>query len=237
MLLRCKSSGLWLPGSQSRFVCAKSGEAAGDRIPRLFRTYAISGSSGDVRIWEAARATTAATTLFKPIDIKMGGITEEFSDASIGCNNPAEEAMKEIQYHLTQITPKINCVVSIGTGSPPKASLAKSSSDRLLFLQRQNASNSSQVHQSMAARFRDKPGTYFRYDVPQGMENIWVGEWELMGRVKEHTMRYINDVVIQDDITRAKALLSKKLLVHAAPVTVSPPASRTNTTGATDLGT
>ncbi|KAI9802883.1 MAG: hypothetical protein M1826_005045 [Phylliscum demangeonii] len=62
--------------------------------PRLFRTYlARENASINCKIWEAARATTAAATFFKRIAIGQ----EEFIDAGIKCNNPAIRLLTEAQ--------------------------------------------------------------------------------------------------------------------------------------------
>ncbi|RPA82983.1 FabD/lysophospholipase-like protein [Ascobolus immersus RN42] len=56
------------PEKGKAFVCALS--SINTTFPRLFRTYPVrSNPSANCMIWEAARATTAAPTYFKPIDI------------------------------------------------------------------------------------------------------------------------------------------------------------------------
>ena len=67
----------------SRFVCAVGssdiGHAAG---PTLFRTYEVTkNGSYNCKIWEAARATTAAPTFFKRIKIGSLASGVEYVDA------------------------------------------------------------------------------------------------------------------------------------------------------------
>ena len=45
------------------------------------------------RIWEAARATSAASSFFDPI--KIGQFGEEFVDGAVGANNPVAQLWNE----------------------------------------------------------------------------------------------------------------------------------------------
>jgi len=62
-------------------------------IPVLFRIYQYRGTQAVIRtpegckIWQAARATSAAPTFFKRIKI---GRKQEYIDGGMGCNNPSE---------------------------------------------------------------------------------------------------------------------------------------------------
>ena len=70
------------------FVCAL--EASNMRFPELLRSYPTPGRDAiKCEIWEAARATAAAPTFFKEIEIKhSGGATLHFVDGALECNNP-----------------------------------------------------------------------------------------------------------------------------------------------------
>ena len=70
-------------------------------------------------IWQAARATSAASGLFEPIEI--GPNKEEFVDGASGANNPVRELWTEasdIWKDLGPLSKTIKCLVSIGTGVP-----------------------------------------------------------------------------------------------------------------------
>lgn len=62
------------------------------------------------RIWEAARATSAAPTFFQPITIN--GV--KYGDGGTGWNNPTAEALAEA-YHIWP-SRLIGCLLSLGTG-------------------------------------------------------------------------------------------------------------------------
>ena len=69
-----------------------------DETPYLFRNYADTidhGATGTnkVKIWEAARATSAAPAYFNPITI--GG--HDYTDGGLGYNNPTSMAWDEVK--------------------------------------------------------------------------------------------------------------------------------------------
>jgi predicted acylesterase/phospholipase RssA len=65
------------------------------------------------KIWEAARAATAAPVYFKPFEIAG----RRFVDAGVGYNNPSIEVYHEITKEIPEYKDqRIACFVSIGTG-------------------------------------------------------------------------------------------------------------------------
>jgi hypothetical protein len=71
-----------------------------------------------VKIWEACRATSAASSFFDPIAV--GQYKEEFVDGGTGANNPVWEVWNQAQlmWGPEPIEGRIKCLVSIGTGVP-----------------------------------------------------------------------------------------------------------------------
>ena len=82
--------------------------------PELFRSYGPDAAT--CTIWEAARATSAAPSFFKPIRIHdaVDGTDEYFVDGGVAHNNPSEVALTEARSIWTNV--KRFCLVSIGTG-------------------------------------------------------------------------------------------------------------------------
>jgi len=74
----------------------------------------------DIKIWEAARATTAATTFFAPAEIKSRNITSKFLDGGLGANNPSDQLWYEAEevWGPGLLQPQIRCLLLIGTGKP-----------------------------------------------------------------------------------------------------------------------
>ena len=75
----------------------------------------------EIKIWEAARATSAAPMTFKPFDHEVTG--QIYQDGAIYHNNPIELAMRERKLmwpDMADTDPDV--VISIGTGFSPNAS-------------------------------------------------------------------------------------------------------------------
>lgn len=99
-----------------RFVCAFTKAL---NTPVRLRSYMTEDSvetlsSTGCRIWEAARATSAAATFFDPIVIGR----QKYVDGATGFNNPVEAVLEEAVSIWPDAIPGIQCLVSIGTGVP-----------------------------------------------------------------------------------------------------------------------
>ncbi|KDR66087.1 hypothetical protein GALMADRAFT_81213, partial [Galerina marginata CBS 339.88] len=81
---------LLLEGNQAgvcrTFVCAMNAHNMNANIPVLFRTYESHKTHSNCKIWEAARATSAAPTFFKRIEIRWN---QPFIDGGLHRNNPS----------------------------------------------------------------------------------------------------------------------------------------------------
>lgn len=97
------------------FVVAKLAEDV-DGPPQIFRSYYIPGygPASKCPIWQAARATTAAPTFFKAMEITNPSPAISFVDGGVGYNNPSKLAQQEAKHLWPEI--KSSCLVSIGTG-------------------------------------------------------------------------------------------------------------------------
>ena len=80
-----------------------------DKEPWLFNT----GDASIAKIWEVARATSAAPLYFSKKNIENG----TYIDGGMGCNNPAELMSQEVQ-GIHGRAPDL--ILSIGTGTKPK---------------------------------------------------------------------------------------------------------------------
>jgi predicted acylesterase/phospholipase RssA len=177
------------------FVVATSTRAAG--TPVLMRTYNNFPlvAAFPAKIWEAARATTAAPTFFLPITIN----DIEYADGGTGFNNPAELAIDEA-HNLWPNRP-IGCLVSVGTGLEDANQLgndAKGFARKLLSMASTStsfninvaewcvdlltSSHSKHLQLMEQAKRLNIHGSYFRFDVPQGMSTIGLEDW---GKLKD----------------------------------------------------
>lgn len=96
------------------FVVANSAANA-DAPPVLFRSYERKGQgAAECHIWQAARATSAAPSFFKPMRIEIPRPGRFYVDGGLRYNNPSKLVLDEAR-HLWP-TVKRFCLVSIGTG-------------------------------------------------------------------------------------------------------------------------
>ena len=171
-------------------------------IPVLFRTYPSRETHSGCKIWEAARATSAAPTFFKRIEIGRG---QPFIDGGLGRNNPSRVVLHEANT-VFRARP-IGCLVSIGTGQAEIISIEKPG-----FLQQVVPTNVIEAlkailsdceatHEEMRRLFANSPNTYFRLNVEQGMQGIELSEWEKLAHVEVHTMQYMKKEEVDEKLT------------------------------------
>jgi len=187
--------------------------------PSRLRTYSQeNGKASGCTIVQAARATSAAPSIFSPITITSPttGVQSKFIDGGIGHNNPSEQAICE----SNQIWPgrKIGILLSVGTGTsvPREFSnsiirfITKISAAQLitrLVTECEETHNRVLGHPQLA---QGKTGRYFRFNVDHvGAVNL--DEWESLESVNSQTEQYFNRLdVMQANSDCADLLLKLK---------------------------
>ncbi len=97
-----------------RFVCAAS-KQTGDTV--CLTTYPSPRGGihlfNSTKVWEACRATSAATSFFDPVTI--GPYDEEFVDGALGSNNPVYALWVQAQdlWGTERLQQDLGCLVSI----------------------------------------------------------------------------------------------------------------------------
>lgn len=201
------------------FVCAVAAQNI-SRKPRLFRTYTVDRNEGyNCAIWEAGRATSAAPTFFKRIQIGPPDLQEDFIDAGIGCNNPVKQLVGEGELVFGD-TREVACIVSIGTGKPkvtgfkkPAFGLQRILPLDLIEVLKNMATDSEVTAAEMTSRYKHCPGVYYRLNVDRGLEEVSLEEWERLGEVKTHTLEYLN----QDDTSQSIDEIVTALIGNSSP--------------------
>jgi predicted acylesterase/phospholipase RssA len=95
--------------------------------PTIFRSYNAEGvTRSKCAIWEAARATSAAPSFFKPMSIEKPAPAITYVDGGLGHNNASQLALVEAQRIWNSIDKGV-CLVSIGTGQQSAASIINDS--------------------------------------------------------------------------------------------------------------
>jgi hypothetical protein len=207
------------------FVVTTLLRGTGAQAERL-RTYGTEAEDAfPGKIWEAARATSAAPTFFLPI--KVAGLT--YGDGGTGWNNPTVEAINEAH----QIWPNrpIGCIVSIGTGLEDPRQLkgkAHAAMPGLVgsMLHRVAPSKDFKIavaeycvkcltscektHEEIASNLdRNRlVGKYFRLNPDQGFSKIQLWEWEKL----EDMATLARDYMRKGDMIELKQIIARMLL-------------------------
>jgi predicted acylesterase/phospholipase RssA len=174
-------------------VCATSKETSETVCLTSYRTpRGNSDLLNSARIWEACRATSAATSFFDPIAVRRFG--EEFVDGATGANNPVREVWDQAQlvWGPEPLEGRVKCLVSIGTGVPS----LKPFKDDVLHIGETLVAIATETEQT-AERFRrerqllDSTGRYYRFNVVRGLEEIGLEEAAKVKEMAAATRRYI----------------------------------------------
>ena len=196
----------------SSFVCATSKETA-DTV--RFTTYRSRGASHmfhETRIWEAARATSAASSFFDPI--KIGPYNEEFVDGATGANNPVQELWNEAKFVWSDnnLESSIQCLVSIGTGLPslkPFGSSLIEIGKTLVEMATETERTAEKFHRGHSEL--DDGDRYFRFNVLRGLEGIGLEDASQKNVIMAATSRYMESEAIVKQMKRCgKNLLTSE---------------------------
>ncbi|KAH8726747.1 acyl transferase/acyl hydrolase/lysophospholipase [Phaeosphaeriaceae sp. PMI808] len=194
------------------FVCAMKKETSKTVCLTSYPTQR--GSSelfNSTKIWEACRATSAASTFFEPIAI--GRLREEFVDGATGANNPVRELWDQAQSIWgPDLEARLQRLVSIGTGVPS----LKPFNDDILGIGRTLAAIATETEQTAEKFQRERPqinntGRYYRFNVIRGLEDIGLEEANKIKEMAAATRRYITS---QDVYKRMQACAGNVEGVH-----------------------
>jgi patatin-like phospholipase/acyl hydrolase len=171
-------------------------------LPTKFKTYNIGDDFRECKIWEVARATSAATTFFPSISCGKQGI--EFIDAGFGHNNPTEILLSEAEDIFDN--QDFDCILSIGTGLNEAISLEDSRLSILDALKKM-ATSSEAVHRRLGKRLPED--VYFRFDVVRGLNDITLSDWEKSSRISAHTTNYLAEFYVERSIKKCARILAQ----------------------------
>lgn len=132
-----------------------------------------------------------------------------FVDGALHCNNPVHQAMWEkTRQTKTMSHREIGCVVSLGTGVPK---LSNVPSNLATFLQRivemmTNADTTTKHSARREGRQLKESGGYFRFSVPQGMDEIELDEHEKRSQA-DLAHHYLSEDDTGEEIERCSRVL------------------------------
>lgn len=187
------------------FVCALRREVIKPVHLRSYDTSAV--KEVDCEIWEAGRATSAASTFFDPI--KIGELGEEFIDGGTGFNNPVNEVLNEARDIWGQETDRrIQCIVSIGTGRPPSPKFGGNAYAVVMTL-KDLATDTQKTAEDFAKNHKADAlaGRNFRFNVSHGLEDVGLEEYKEKSTIAAATKAYLSEPEVRDLVEKcAKAL-------------------------------
>lgn len=169
-----------------------------------FKTYNIGDDFKECKIWEVARATSAATTFFPSISVGLQEI--EFIDAGFGHNNPTEVLINEAEGIFQDET--CDCVVSIGTGISGAITIEDSRLSILNALKKM-ASHSAAVHRRLDSNPRLPEHVYFRFDVAKGLEDVTLSDWTKASKISGHTIGYLSEPNVIRSVKQCARILAQ----------------------------
>lgn len=182
----------------TRFVCATSKQTSDTVCLTSYGTRRSDNTDllNSATIWQACRATSAATTFFDPIAI--GPFDEEFVDGALGTNNPVYVLWNEAQdVWGNQLQEKLQCIVSIGTGVPnlkPVRDDALGIWATLKDLATETEKTAQQFHRDKSSL--DDEGRYYRFNVDHGLEGIGLEESKRKNEIAAATRRYVESQTV-----------------------------------------
>ncbi|KAH7124620.1 acyl transferase/acyl hydrolase/lysophospholipase [Dactylonectria macrodidyma] len=142
-------------------------------------------------IWQACRATSAATTFFDPIAI--GPFQEQFVDGALGVNNPVYALWNQAQdVWGDQLRGSLRCLVSIGTGVPairPVRDDVLGIGATLKKLATETETTAEQFRRDKSSL--DDEGRYYRFNIVRGLENVGLEESKKQREIAAATGRYV----------------------------------------------
>jgi hypothetical protein len=138
------------------------------------------------KIWEAARATSAASTFFDPIEI--GPHKEVYVDGGLGYNNP----IRLLERESRDLWPDDERIfLSIGTGQAPGGSLEGGLSTLVHRLK----DMVTETEKSAEGFQKDNPGlAYYRFNVGQGLADVGLEEYKAEKKIFQVTATYLRTV-------------------------------------------
>lgn len=198
-------------------MCATS---KGVSLPFLLRSYPPTRESPDLyhvtKIWEAGRATSAASSFFESIAI--GSLGQEFLDGGTGANNPVLQLWNEAADTYCggssrKLSENLRTIVSIGTGIPDLTDFGDDMlaiGKTILDISTETQTTANEFHRANSDL--DDEGKYYRFNVARGLATIGLEEANEAKRIKELTDAYLTEQSTHTSIKRCARTLGNPIV-------------------------
>ncbi|KAH9215100.1 acyl transferase/acyl hydrolase/lysophospholipase, partial [Leptodontidium sp. 2 PMI_412] len=199
--------------------------------PTAFRSYTSRHAprKEPYTIWQAGRATSAATTFFEPLQTGSPPDTRRWIDAGMGFNNPARVIFEETgslygdaRGHLDH-NKHISVFLTLGTGFKNVVRLdAETRKEKIsakfrvplkaIEVMQDIVTGTENVHTSLRKAFERKSDIYHRFNVEQGLQDVELYDYQQTEAMEADTENYTTarNVEIMDCVL-AMAKLPLKL--------------------------
>ena len=177
----------------NRFVCAVTASTSTITALRSYKPRRNPDFFSErCTIWEACRATSAATGLFEPITI--GSCGQTFIDGAITYNNPVQLVYDEARDIFGQDRTDNAILVSIGTGRGSLKSF-KGNLKKIVEAMKKLVTDSQKAHEDFSNSHRDmvNRSLFFRFNVYPGLENVEVHEYAQAEKIEAATQDYLHN--------------------------------------------
>jgi predicted acylesterase/phospholipase RssA len=165
----------------------------------------------ECKIWEACRATSAATTFFDPI--KIGKYGQKFADGGVLYNNPIQLVERE----ASAIWPdrmESAVMVSIGTGRAPRGAF-RGNLKKIIDAMKEIVTETEKTdndffraHKTMVDQNR-----LYRFNVFHGLADVGLEEWKEKEKIANTTQTYLE----RGDIQRLAGLCIEQICKPVSP--------------------
>jgi len=149
----------------------------------------------------------------------------DYIDGGIVCNNPAQQVLDEARrIHKSR---RVDCILSVGTGRAQTVGLPQPNAFQKLLptdivtVLKKLATDSERTARELENRYRDTPGVYFRLNVELGLQNITLEEWTRMTEVTEHTIKYLKDDEVSQEVDNLVNILAGISVPRSSATTVT----------------
>jgi predicted acylesterase/phospholipase RssA len=153
-------------------------------------------------IWQAARATSAASTFFEPIQI--GPDQESFVDGATGANNPVFHIWGEasdVWKSKGPFEPNLQCLVSVGTGVPTVEAFGHNLAEiantlKIMATETETTANDFlRLYTRLHTELR-----YFRFNVRSGLERVGLEDAAKRYLIVAATRRYLTSEDVKKEL-------------------------------------
>lgn len=187
----------------------------------MLRSYSTDRAISDrlkyTKVWQAARATSAASGFFDPVDIQLGAYKESYTDGATGANNPVthlwDEAREAFLKDGEKLEENLDCIVSIGTGRPAIdkfGSSLRSIAKSVVAISTETETTAmafKRMHKDLSESNR-----YFRFNVDRGLEVIGLEKVDRKDDIINITNKYLE----HDDTVESMSKCVNTLTHHVS---------------------